>query len=204
MQALRTSGFMSRPTIPSLQALLILGPYLTNSGRFLDAWSLFGLTIRLAQSIGLHRNPKYLDPIPELRECTIRSNIWWWMLHTDQLYSMTLGRPLGISGIGDCSPAEPLTTDPTVQRLGVFVNQLTILGRQILSSSSLTDARIDMFTDRLMALWDTIPDTLQFNESWTNPEVQLPEYPLCATAAGKSSYRPCLHLVSLTKASPLL
>lgn len=185
MQALRTSAFMSRPTLRSVQALLLLGSYLTNSGRFLDAWSVFGLTIRLAQSIGLHRNPKYLDPIPELRECTIRNNIWWWMLHTDQLYSMTLGRPLGISGIGDCPPAEPLTTNPAVLRLGEFVDQLTLLGRQILSSNQLTDPRIDMFTDRLASLWDTMPDILQFNESWSDLDTQLPEYPLCATTAGE-------------------
>lgn len=185
MQALRISAFMSRPTLRSVHALLLLGPYLTNSGRFLDAWSIFGLTIRLAQSIGLHRNPKYLDPIPELRECTIRSNIWWWMLHIDQLYSMTLGRPLGISGIGDCPPAEPLTTNPAVLRLGEFVDQLTLLGRQILSSNQLTDPRIDMFTDRLASLWDTMPDILQFNESWSDSDTQIPEYPLCATAAGE-------------------
>lgn len=186
MQALRASAFMSRPTLRSLHALLIIGPYLTNSGRFLDAWSLFGLTIRLAQSIGLHRNPRYLDPVPDLRECTIRSNTWWWMLHIDQLYSMTLGRPLGISGIGDCPPAELLTTDPAVLRLGEFVDQLTILGRQVLSSNQLTDAKVDMFTDRLISLWDTMPDTLQFNETWSSPDTGLPEYPLCVTAAGES------------------
>ena len=61
-----------------------------------------------------------------------------------------------------------------------------------------------MFTDKLMALWDTIPDTLQFNESWNNAEVRVPEYPLCATAAGKWSCRPRLHFMSLTKSSSLL
>ncbi|KAL1297949.1 hypothetical protein AAFC00_006461 [Neodothiora populina] len=183
MQALRASAFMSRPTLRSLHTILIIGPYLTNSGRFLDAWSLFGLAIRLAQAIGLHRHPKYLDPVPELRECTIRSNVWWWMLHTDQLYSMTLGRPLGISGIGDCQPAEPLTTNPAVLRLGEFVDQLTLLGRQILSSNQLTDPKIDLFTDRLISLWDTMPDMLQFNNNWSAPDYQLPEYPLCANAA---------------------
>lgn len=184
MQALRASSFLSRPTLWSLQALLIVGPYLTNSGRFLDAWSMFGLTIRLAQSLGLHRNPKYLNPVPDLRQCIIRSNTWWWMLHTDQLYSMTLGRPLGISGIGDCLPAEPLTTDPSVLRLGEFVDTLTILARQILSSSQLTDARIDLFTDKLISLWDTMPVTLQFNEGWSDPGKLLPDYPMCVTAAG--------------------
>lgn len=175
---------MSQPSLISIQALLILGPYLTNCGRFLDAWALFGTVIRLAHSIGLHRNPKYLDPIPPLRECTIRCTLWWWMLHVDQQYSMTLGRPLGISGIGDCPPPEPLTTNPVVLRLGEFVDQLTVLARQILSSNQLTDTKVDVFTDKLIALWDTMPDTLQFKKSWIDEKPQLPEWPLDAMAAG--------------------
>lgn len=177
---------MSQPTLTSIQALLMLSPYLTNSGRFLDAWSLFGTTIRLAHSIGLHRNPRYLNPIPPLRECTVRSTLWWWMLHLDQQYSMTLGRPLGISGLGDCPPPEPLTTNPAVLRLGEFVDQLTIWARQILGSNHLSDTKIDMFTDRLIALWDTMPEALQFNESWIHQATQIPEWPLDAMAASKS------------------
>ncbi len=52
MQALRVSSFMNRPTLLGIQTLIMIGPYLTNGGKFLDAWALFGLTIRLAQSIG--------------------------------------------------------------------------------------------------------------------------------------------------------
>lgn len=43
---------MNRPTLLAIQTLIMIGPYLTNSGKFLDAWALFGVTIRLAQSIG--------------------------------------------------------------------------------------------------------------------------------------------------------
>lgn len=52
MQALRVASFMNRPTLLGLETLIMIGPYLTNSGKFLDAWALFGVTIRLAQSIG--------------------------------------------------------------------------------------------------------------------------------------------------------
>ncbi|OCL14757.1 hypothetical protein AOQ84DRAFT_371003, partial [Glonium stellatum] len=183
MQALRMASFMNRPTLLAIQTLIMIGPYLTNSGRFLDAWALFGITIRLAHSIGLHRNPKYLDPAPPLRECALRQTLWWWMLHMDQQYSMTLGRPLGISGIGDCSPPEPLTTNPTILRLGEFVNQFTVLARQILSSDRLTNGKIDSFTDRLRALWDTMPEMLQFDESWLDESKETPEWPLDAMAA---------------------
>lgn len=186
MQALRHASFMNQPTLLSIQTLVMMGPYLTNSGRFLDAWTLFGTTIRLAHSMGLHRNPKFLDPVPGLRECMIRRTLWWWMLHMDQQYSVTLGRPLGISGIGDCPPPEPLTSNPTVLRLGEFVNHFTILARQILSSDGLMSVgRIDEFTDKLLGLWDTMPEALQFNESWTRPETVLPEWPLDVMSASK-------------------
>lgn len=186
MQALRMASFMNRPTLLAIQTLIMIGPYLTNSGRFLDAWTLFGLTIRLAHSIGLHRNPKYLDPASPPRECALRQMLWWWMLHMDQQYSMTLGRPLGISGIGDCLPPEPLTTNPIILRLDEFVNQLTVLARQILSSDRLTNGKIDNFTDRLRALWDAMPEMLQFDESWLDESKEIPEWPLDAMAAGKS------------------
>ncbi|KAF2875925.1 hypothetical protein BDV95DRAFT_603321 [Massariosphaeria phaeospora] len=184
MQALRLASFMHKPTLLGIQALIMIGPYLTNSGRFLDAWTLFGTTIRLAQSIGLHRHPKFLDPAPPTqRECSIRQTLWWWMLHMDQEYSMTLGRPLGISGIGDCPPPHELTTDPRFLRFGQFVNHFTILARQILSSDRLSNAKIDDFTDSLMGLLDTMPEMLQFGESWLNNEKEIPEWPLGAMAA---------------------
>ncbi len=52
MQALRFASFMNRPSLLGIQTLIMIGPYLTNAGKFLDAWALFGTTIRLAQSIG--------------------------------------------------------------------------------------------------------------------------------------------------------
>ncbi|KAI9796182.1 MAG: hypothetical protein M1833_006433, partial [Piccolia ochrophora] len=183
MQALRLASFMNRPTLLGIQTLIMIGPYLTNSGKFLDAWALFGTTIRLAQSIGLHRNPKYLDPAPPLRECSIRQALWWWMLHMDQQYSMTLGRPLGISGIGDCPPPEPLSTDPVILRLSEYINHFTISARQILSSDRLTNDKIDSFTDKLLHLRTFLPDVVRFDETWLDPNKELPPWPLDAMAA---------------------
>lgn len=52
MHALRLSSFLNRPTLLSLETLLLIGPYLINTGRFLDASTLFGLVIRVAQGMG--------------------------------------------------------------------------------------------------------------------------------------------------------
>ena len=43
--------------------MVMMGPYLTNSGKFLDASALFGGTIRLAQSIGCMFNIFVTAPI---------------------------------------------------------------------------------------------------------------------------------------------
>ena len=182
---------MSRPTLRVIEALVLMGPYLTNSGRFLDAWTLFGTTIRLAHSIGLHRNPKLLDPLPPIQECTMRQTLWWWILHMDQQYSVTLGRPLGISGVGDCPPPNPLTTNPITLRLCQFIDQFTILARQILGSNDMMSlTTIDGFTDKLIQLWDTMPEGLQFTEAWLQQNEQLPEWPLDVISASKSTVLP--------------
>jgi hypothetical protein len=179
MQALRLGSFMNTPTLLVVQALVIIGPYLVNSGRLMDAWTLFGTTIRIAHSIGLHRDPQLLDPIPDPSECMIRRSTWWMMLHMDQQYSVTLGRPLGISGVGDCAPPETMVADPVELRLCEFAHYLTTLARQILSSDGLTStSKIDDFTDKLSALWETMPELLKFNASWLRREAILPDWPL--------------------------
>jgi hypothetical protein len=204
MQALRLASFMHKPTLLGIQALIMIGPFLTNSGRFLDAWTLFGTTIRLAHSIGLHRHPKYLDPAPPTqRECSIRQTLWWWMLHMDQEYSMTLGRPLGISGIGDCPPPLELTTDTRMLRFGEFVNHFTLLARQILSSDRLSNPRIDEFTDLLKGLLDTMPEMLQFDETWLEEGREIPEWPLGAMAAGAFTLKSFGHSFAMPLTHPV-
>jgi hypothetical protein len=182
MQALRLASFTHKPSLSAIQTLLMIGSYLTNNGRMLDAYTLFGTTIRLAHSIGLHRHPKYLNPAPtNEKDCAVRQKVWWHMLHLDQHMSMTLGRPLGISGIGDNPWPIELTTDPVLLRFGEFVNHFTVLARHIMSSGRLTSSRIDELTDALRKLLDTIPETLQFDDRWTSPETNLPDLYAIAT-----------------------
>ncbi|KAJ5331435.1 hypothetical protein N7476_001218 [Penicillium atrosanguineum] len=79
--AMHHSNFLDYPTLPSLQAMAI---YLTclrynNSGR--SGFTLRGLAIRAAQSIGLHRDGKHfkLNPL----ECELRRRLWWNLYTTD-------------------------------------------------------------------------------------------------------------------------
>ena len=189
---------MSRPTLLVIEALVMMGPYLTNSGKFLDASALFGGTVRLAQSIGcksreslssfsflltypVHRDPSQLNPPAPPKEMNIRRNLWWWMIHMDQQYSMALGRPMAISSMGDCVPPEPLVQDPLVQSLSNYLVQFSILGRQILSAGYLNNDQIDKFSDDLLALQKTYP-LISFDMSWLDKDKVLPGWPLDAQA----------------------
>ncbi|KAI4183645.1 MAG: hypothetical protein L6R41_005281 [Letrouitia leprolyta] len=183
MQCLRLASFYSRPKLLTVETLVMLGPYLTNSGRFLDAWTLFGTTIRLAQSIGLHRDPDRLNPPIPPKEATVRRNLWWWIMYMDQEYSITLGRPLGISSMGDCPPPEPLVQDPVVQGLSNYISQFTILTRQTLSTGYLHADQIDSFTEQLFALKAALPSILQFDETWLDANKPVPGWPLDMQAA---------------------
>ncbi|PSK60327.1 hypothetical protein B9Z65_477 [Elsinoe australis] len=178
MQALRQSSFASQPSLLNVQAMVLMGQFLANSGRSLDAWMSFGTTMRQAQAIGLHRNPKFVEPLPSLRESALRKKLWWHLLFIDQQMSMTLGRPLGISAIGDCPFSEPLTTDAAALRVIECVDQLTILGRQIMGTAPLIIHRINNYTEKLQTLLDTLPDEVQFQREWISDASLLPDSPL--------------------------
>jgi hypothetical protein len=51
MQALRLASYTNRPTLSVIETLMMIGPYLIDSGKFIDAWALFGVTVRLAQAV---------------------------------------------------------------------------------------------------------------------------------------------------------
>ncbi|KAJ6109385.1 hypothetical protein N7486_001620 [Penicillium sp. IBT 16267x] len=79
--AMYRCSFLDSPTVTSLQGLAI---YLTclrysNSGR--SGFTLRGLAIRAAQSIGLHRDGKHFKLSP--LECEIRRRLWWMLVTTD-------------------------------------------------------------------------------------------------------------------------
>lgn len=108
----------------------------------------------------------------------IRKNIWWWMLHMDQHYSMALGRPLAISSIGDCPAPDPMSTEPLAQSISNYIPRFTILARQILSAEYLGNEQIDSFSHELLVLKQTLPEAVNYNETWLNKEKTVPGWPL--------------------------
>ncbi|KAF3905899.1 hypothetical protein AA313_de0210066 [Arthrobotrys entomopaga] len=175
-QTLRIMGFSAKPDALVLQTLLMMLPYLTNSGRCCDAWVVHGMGIRVAQSMGYHRDPTLLRPSPPPHEAHVRRILWWWVLYQDVHLSMIFGRPLGVSGIGDVLPPQLVTPMPTT--FEEFVMPYTVLMRQLLSSDDLNEATIDKLTDEAFGLLERLPPVLKFDpETWTRDDFSGPPWP---------------------------
>ncbi|KAG0647645.1 Repressor of drug resistance 1 [Hyphodiscus hymeniophilus] len=90
---LRLSNFLIRPSLESLQALLILGFVLSNDMRAEASWAILGLTCRLAQALGLHRGPHESARISNTAANDLpRRKLWWTIVWQDSLLSLSFDR----------------------------------------------------------------------------------------------------------------
>lgn len=186
MQALRDASFMNEPNLLGIKTLLIIGLCLIKSGQLEDVWTMFGMITRLAQSIGLPRDPDTVYPALSPYERTVRRHIWWAMLHMDQHLSNMLCRPLGIPNAGNCDPPKSFASNPLELRLSAIIIESTIVTREILSfDGSISPDRVATYTGKLLDLWSTMPEALRLKESWFEGNCSLPEWPLDIMSASK-------------------
>ncbi|KAF7926207.1 uncharacterized protein EAE98_006502 [Botrytis deweyae] len=90
---LRLSNFLIRPSLDSLQALLILGFVLANDMKAEASWALIGLTCRLAQALGLHRGPNESGRFTSSEDNDLpRRKLWWTIVWQDSLLSLSFDR----------------------------------------------------------------------------------------------------------------
>lgn len=106
-ECLRFTNFLSQPTLETIQTLLILGNVISNNMNAGISWSLLGLTIRLAQSLGLHRSCPDSTPAEVKR---IRSAIWWSIMWQDNMLSITYDRASSTPIIDYPVPTNPSGT----------------------------------------------------------------------------------------------
>ncbi|KAE9367696.1 hypothetical protein N431DRAFT_348541 [Stipitochalara longipes BDJ] len=95
---LRLANFMIRPSLESLQALLILGFVLANDMKAEASWALIGLTCRLAQALGLHLGSSENPRVPNTTASDLpRRKLWWTIVWQDSLLSLSFDRsPIAI------------------------------------------------------------------------------------------------------------
>ncbi|KPM36781.1 hypothetical protein AK830_g9787 [Neonectria ditissima] len=83
-----------RITLASLQTRLLTIHYLIHHSRLHEAWSSFGILVRQAQALGLHR--KSLGPSTNFITYEYRKRLFWTIYTNDRVLSSVFGRPCAI------------------------------------------------------------------------------------------------------------
>lgn len=93
---------MDQPSVTAAQTCILLGSHYVYHGRPNLSFSLLGATIKISQSLGLHRQyqRRNTEDIEESKR------VWWTIYTWDRFASITYGRPLGIND-KDCNLEMP-------------------------------------------------------------------------------------------------
>ncbi|KAE8308235.1 fungal-specific transcription factor domain-containing protein [Aspergillus transmontanensis] len=84
----------SKITLSSLQARLLITHYLLNHSRMHDAWSFFGIVVRHAQALRLHRETT--ASLTNFIEHEYRKKLFWSIYIYDRILSSIFGRPAAL------------------------------------------------------------------------------------------------------------
>ncbi|KAF2711666.1 hypothetical protein K504DRAFT_226630 [Pleomassaria siparia CBS 279.74] len=109
-ECLRFTNFLSHATLENIQTLLILGNVISNNMNAGVAWSLMGLTVRLSQTLGLHR---MCPPSTPVQHRITRSKVWWALLWQDSLLSVSYDRASSTTTIDHTVPLNQHTPPGT-------------------------------------------------------------------------------------------
>ncbi|KAF9904802.1 hypothetical protein EC991_002306 [Linnemannia zychae] len=85
------------PDMYCVGALVLLSYQQMGTGGGYRAWMFIGLSIRMAQHLGLNRDCMKLNPHMPLLDREERNRIWWTCFVADRLVSVSFGRPQGIN-----------------------------------------------------------------------------------------------------------
>jgi hypothetical protein len=92
-----------------VQALLLMCHYLQGTMELNECWTLAGLMIRTAVSIGLHLSP---DDLPiSIVEKEVRKRVWWGCFILDRTLSWKFGRPISMQVASVVEVPLPLAID---------------------------------------------------------------------------------------------
>lgn len=176
-QLLRLSNFLSSPSIDSIATFCFIAVYLQHEGKLNEYWPLLGMVIRLAQSMGLHRDPILISNlVPE--ESEIRRRLFHAIAAQETALSVMFGRPNGL-GFFDCklprdiSDAELFgvksftTIHPHEISYNRYSWELMEITRDLVSKSSSppkssTLAREKLIAQQLRQWYQNLPSSLRF------------------------------------------
>ncbi|PTD04758.1 hypothetical protein FCULG_00000093, partial [Fusarium culmorum] len=119
-------------TLEIVQFLLLTSQYLQGTHKSVHTWTIHGLAVKGAMSIGLHSRDIASKFTPLEQE--IRKRTWFGCILLDRSLSMTFGRPCAIpEEYIRLDLPKPLASDETQQLSTAFYNSTIIMGKIIVS-----------------------------------------------------------------------
>ncbi|CAG5152783.1 uncharacterized protein ALTATR162_LOCUS2913 [Alternaria atra] len=92
-QALRISSYLSRASVRTLQAMVLIGYFLMNDNHASDAWAFGGVLVRQAYAMGLHRDPDVIAPRCSKSDKQQRRKLWQAIYFQDTFLTVLLKLP---------------------------------------------------------------------------------------------------------------
>lgn len=92
-QALRLSSYLSRTSMRTLQAMVLICYFLMNDNHASDAWAFGGVLMRQSYAMGLHRDPDIIAPRCSLSDKQQRRKLWQAVLFQDTFLTVLLKLP---------------------------------------------------------------------------------------------------------------
>ncbi|KAK6205243.1 fungal-specific transcription factor domain-containing protein [Scheffersomyces amazonensis] len=145
-QELLRFHLMDTGSVLLVQALLLTGQFLQATTRSAGCWNILGLSIRIAQGLGLHSDLNLIQTKSYI-EKEIRKRLWHGCLLMDRIVSMTLGRPL-------------MVTDDHKSELPATVDDEYITDEAILYSPVGQPSVLSFFSETVK-LYDILSEILQ-------------------------------------------
>ncbi|KAF4987036.1 hypothetical protein FDECE_15632 [Fusarium decemcellulare] len=86
------SDVVSTCSMTSIQACVLQGTFLVSTSAHDTAYNVYGLVMRMAVNMGMHRAVGAEDLHPQVRE--LRNRLWWTLYTLERQLTFQLGRPL--------------------------------------------------------------------------------------------------------------
>lgn len=106
---LRTTPSADRPTVHTVQAVLVAGVYAIGAGKLSKAFALLAESVTLAIDLGLHRDSEAFDCFDPIED-EVRRRTFFCVYLWDKQASANFGRPPMIR-MRDCDVGEPVAVD---------------------------------------------------------------------------------------------
>lgn len=90
--ALKHSKFPHTPTLDTIRAYMILKSIRMREEEPLSCVAFVGLSVRVANMLGLHRDPNHFPQLSPI-EAEVRRRIWWQLVHIDVCVAVAAGLP---------------------------------------------------------------------------------------------------------------